>query len=156
MHVCSLFMRVCILLCRYVCVGEGCVGGGPRQMSVRRVSPEVKKEVTLIFNQCHIFYFPQRFFCHIFVLFGHIFVTFLSYFCHININSWIKGTLWGTLGFDPRFLKGSVKSFYHAKMLVGAYWSMKKNFWTDISLFVGNLVVKMCLVEAKNEVFRFF
>ena len=36
-------------------------------------------------------------------------------------SSWIKGTIWGTLGFDPRFLKGSVKSFYHAKMLVGAY-----------------------------------
>jgi len=35
--------------------------------------------------------------------------------------SQIKGTLWGTLGIDPRFLKGSVKSFYHAKMLVGAY-----------------------------------
>ena len=124
-HVYACVFTVHAGMCRYVCVGEGCVGGGPRQVSVRRVSPEVKK-VTLIFNQCHIFYFPRRFFCHIFVLFGHIFVTFLSYFCHININSWIKGTLWGTLGFDPRFLKGSVKSFYHAKMLVGAYWSMKK------------------------------
>ena len=89
MHVCSLF-NVHAGMCRYVCVGEGCVGGGPRQVSVRRVSPEVKK-VTLIFNQCHIFYFPQRFFCHIFVLFGHIFVTFLSYFCHININTSIVG-----------------------------------------------------------------
>ena len=38
-----------------------------------------------------------------------------------DTRSWIKGTLWGTLGFDPRFLKGSIKSFYHAKMLVGAY-----------------------------------
>ena len=36
------------------------------------------------------------------------------------VTSWIKGTALGTLGFDPRFLKGSVKSFYHAKMLVGA------------------------------------
>ena len=39
----------------------------------------------------------------------------------LSTNSTIKGTLWGTLGIDPRFLKGSVKSFYHAKMLVGAY-----------------------------------
>ena len=44
----------------------------------------------------------------------------LLYILH-TINSTIKGTLWGTLGIDPRFLKGSVKSFYHAKMLVGAY-----------------------------------
>ena len=27
MHVCSLFMRVCIRLVMCVCVGEGCVGG---------------------------------------------------------------------------------------------------------------------------------
>ena len=38
-----------------------------------------------------------------------------------NINSRIKGTVWGTKGFDPRFFKRSVKSFCHAKMLVGAY-----------------------------------
>ena len=40
---------------------------------------------------------------------------------YLVTNSTIKGTLWGTLGIGPRFLKGSVKSFYHAKMLVGAY-----------------------------------
>ena len=112
----GMYTSVSVCLC-----GRGMCWWGPPSSVSETCLTRSKKEVTLIFNQCHIFYFPQRFFCHIFVLFGHIFVTFLSYFCHININSWIKGTLWGTLGFDPRFLKGSVKSFYHAKMLVGAY-----------------------------------
>ena len=67
------------------------VNRAPCHVSVRRVSPGLKKELHLIFNQCH-FFFRRRFFGHIFVLFGHIFVTFLSHFGHIPAISIFLGT----------------------------------------------------------------
>ena len=59
---------------------------GPLSSVSETCLTRTKKEVILIFNQCHIF-FPQQFLCHIFIvgIRWHL-VTFSSqfhYFCHI-------------------------------------------------------------------------
>jgi len=59
--------------------------------------------------------------------FSELFSELLTTY-YLITNSWIKGTVWGTMGFDPRYFKRVVNSFSHTKMILGTYKSIKKQF----------------------------
>ena len=72
------------------------------------------------------------------------------------INSTIKGTVQGTMGFDPRFFKRAVKSFYHTKMLLAVrdILDYEKTYFGPIFHYLLKIWwLKVGVAKAKNEFF---
>ena len=92
---CMYILYTCVCMCVhcscgyvYFCVGmsvweRDVLVGAPRQVSVRRVSPEVKKKSHWYLINVTFFIFLSDFF----VTFLSFLVTFLSHFCHISVIS---------------------------------------------------------------------